>query len=662
VPERKGLVRTRDVTFDEASTPGIPEEPQHQYFEVTDAEYLRQNPLAISKPVEAQARIQPVQPTVQQDLPSQDSGGEDTELQESSAEQHQEQTPNGRQERQEPLADVHEQELEKRLPARINRGKLPERYATPAILSEPTLFALAAAVEGADTDRTPQNLKEALESPDAHKWMEAMLQEIKALQAMRTWKLVPLPQGYKALPGKWLFKIKFDVNGLPSRYKARWCVRGDKQRYGIDFTETYAAVARSTSFRICMALCAKYGLFCHQMDVITAFLNGEMEPGIDIYVVQPYGFEEGDFVCLLAKALYGLKQSPRLWYERFTKYIRNVLGFDCLNADACLFQRQGVILMLYVDDLLVIASSLNAVNEVKQALATEFSMQDLGAATYYLGIRIVRNEPQGSISLVQDAYARRILTQMGMEHCKATQTPMEHHLHQQEPEGKEAENPEQYQSMVGSLMFLMVQTRPDLAFSVGWLARYCQRPLAMHEQAVKRVLRYLQGSITRGITYTEGSLIGYSDASFAEDPETRRSTSGYLFMLAGGAISWKSSRQELVTTSSTEAEYVGYSSAAKEAAWVRGLLQELNRPAAQMPLYVDNNSGISLAESNAYRARTKHIDVRYHYIRQEVQRGRIELKYLPTEEMPADGLTKPLSRAPFEAFIKGLNLNAVQVH
>jgi hypothetical protein len=201
-----------------------------------------------------------------------------------------------------------------------------------------------------------------------------MLQEVKSLQVIQTWKLVPLPPGKRALPGKWLYKIKKDVNDVPIRFKARWCVRGDLQRYGIDYTETYAAVVRSTLFRICMALCAKYGLKCHQMDVIIVFLNGEMEPGIDVFVVQPYRFEQGEAVCHLAKALYGLKQSPRLWYKRFTEYIQTTLGFRSLDSDSCLFTRQGTILMIYVDDLLIIEESIKVIDDLKRALTKEFSM------------------------------------------------------------------------------------------------------------------------------------------------------------------------------------------------------------------------------------------------------------------------------------------------
>jgi hypothetical protein len=168
-----------------------------------------------------------------------------------------------------------------------------------------------------------------------------------------------------------------------------------------------------------MALCAQHQLHCHQMDVVTAFLNGLMEPGIDVYVVQPYGYEQGSHVCLLAKALYGLKQSPRLWYERFTKFLCQILGFHCLDSDACLFRKRGVVLMLYVDDLLVVADSAKAIDELKQVLMAEFQMQDMGPASYYLGIRIVRKDI-GPISLVQDAYARRILGQYKMESCKSS--------------------------------------------------------------------------------------------------------------------------------------------------------------------------------------------------------------------------------------------------
>jgi hypothetical protein len=266
--------------------------------------------------------------------------------------------------------------------------------------------------------------------------------------------------------------------------------------------------------------------------------------------------------------------------------------------------------------------------------------------------------------LFQDAYTKRILAKYGMDTYKGVTTPIQHHFHQLHPDleraGAQADK-ESYQSLIGSLLFLSVQTRPDLTFAVGWFSRHCHQPSALHEQGTKHILRYLQGTIALGITFSEGDIQGFSDASFAEDPETRRSTSGYLFKLAGGPISWRSSRQELVTTSSTEAEYVGYSSAAKDAAWIQALLQELEIPIKQIPLYVDNRSAIALAENSGYRARTKHIDVRYHYIRQQVQNGQIKLEYLPTAEMPADGLTKPLNTTLFRNFIKGLNLTQVKL-
>jgi len=560
-----------------------------------------------------------------------------------------------------------ESSLRRSLPVRSTRGQKPQRYGFSAQeLPALTEFAFAAGFETPYEPQyhTPSNLQEALAAPDAHEWKRAMDEEVQALQKMETWRLVELPLGRKAMPGKWLYKLKTDVNGRPIRYKARWCARGDRQRYGIDYMETYAAVARSTSFRICMAICAKHDLYCHQMDVTTAFLNGNIEPGLDVYTVQPYGYEQGNHVCLLQKALYGLKQSARLWYERFTQYICDILGFRSLDADPCLVRKDKTILMLYVDDLLVIDDSLQAIDHVKSLLTQEFNMKDMGPVTYYLGIRVVRDENASSISLIQDTYVRKLLTQYGMDNSKPMETPMEPHLHQKIDLGQtDLHLIDRYQSIVGSLLFLAVQTRPDLAFAVGWLARYCHKPTRQHWSATKRVLRYLQGSANRGITYSRtGDLQAYSDASYAEDPIDRKSTSAYIFMLGGGPISWQSKRQELVTTSTTEAEYIGYSKAAKETAWIRSLLNELGYTAPQpTTLYVDNSSSIALAENNIYRARTKHIDVQYHYVRQEIRRDHIRLEYLPTGQMLADGLTKPLNRTLFKRFVDGMNLLDVNV-
>jgi hypothetical protein len=431
----------------------------------------------------------------------------------------------------------------------------------------------------------------------------------------------------------------------------------------VDYEETYAAVAKAATLRTMLAIAAKRGLAKKQLDVVTAFLNSEIGPDSQIYVEQPTGYHRGPrgLVCKLQKALYGLKQAPMLWFERFSRYVENVLGFRSLDSDPCLFIGGEVVLLLYVDDLLLFAEDASKLEEVTQCLAAEFNMQDLEEVEYYLGIRVMTHK-NGGVSLLQDGYIQGVLEQWGIANCKAIQAPMV--LGGTKASGKVLDDPVEYQRLVGSLLWVAILTRPDIVFAVGWLGRYASAPTEGHMIAAKRVLRYLAGTRRYGIGYSaEGDLWGSCDASFAEDTENRRSTTGYAFWLGGGPVVWRSSRQKIVTLSSTEAEYVGYCEAAKEAAWLRQLLEELGEAPKDrgltVPVEVDNQGALAIAANKGLGHRTKHIDVRYHYVREQLQGGGLTLGYRPTEDLVADGLTKPLTGTQFMRFRDKVGVKAV---
>lgn len=337
----------------------------------------------------------------------------------------------------------------------------------------------------------PQTFEQAMASPQARNWQLAMREQMKALSEMTTWALVPPPPTAKVLSGKWVYKLKLDADGLPVRWKARWVVRGFEQSQN-DYGDTYAAVCGSPTFRSLMSIAVARRMAVHQMDFITAFLNGLIEKGLRIYVQQPTGFESGDLVCLLQKALYGLKQAPNLWYQRFADFVQQHLGFRCSPIDQCVFISSELTMILYVDDVLIASTDLIAIERCKRRLATEFRMKDLGPVHYYLGIRVIREPTTGHTYLLQDAYIRSILTEYGMVDCRPVATPMAKSIETDcdIANSTEMADPRPYRRLVGKLMFLPSQTRPDLAYSISWLGRHSHRPFECHMTAAKRVLRY----------------------------------------------------------------------------------------------------------------------------------------------------------------------------
>uniref|UniRef100_A0A2N9GLP2 Gag-Pol polyprotein n=1 Tax=Fagus sylvatica TaxID=28930 RepID=A0A2N9GLP2_FAGSY len=509
-------------------------------------------------------------------------------------------------------------------------------------------------------DGEPSTFHEATKSQEAPMWMVAMQEEIEALHKNKTWDLVPLPQGRKAIGNKWVYKIKRDGNDQVERYRARLVVKGFAQKEGIDFNEIFSPVVRLTTVRVVLAMCATFDLYLEQLDVKTAFLHGELEE--EIYMLQPEGFEEKgkeNLVCKLNKSLYGLKQAPRCWYKRFDSFIMS-LGYNRHSSDPCVYYKRFgdgnfIILLLYVDDMLVAGPNKDRITDLKAQLAREFEMKDLGPANKILGMQIYRDRNNRKIWLSQKNYLKKILRRFNMQDCKPIPTPLpiNFKLSSSMSPSNEAERMEMsrvpYASAVGSLMFAMVCTRPDIAQAVGVVSRYMVNPGKEHWSAVKRILRYVKGTSNVALCYggSDFTVRGYVDSDYAGDLDKSKSTSGYVFTLAGGAVSWVSKLQSIVATSTTEAEYVAATQASKEAIWLQMLLEELGHKQEKIALFCDSQSALHLAKNPAFHSKTKHIRVQYHFVREKVEEGSVDIQKIHTKDNLADMLTKPINNDKF---------------
>lgn len=516
--------------------------------------------------------------------------------------------------------------------------RMPQRYDD---------FVLAAADE-VNKLGEPTSYKEALSSPDKDKWLDAMLSEISSLNENETWELVKLPKGRKALPSKWVYKIKMNPDGTVERYKARLVIKGFSQTPGVDYDKTFSPVARLNTIRALLATSVKQNLRLLQFDVTTAFLNGKVEE--QIFMKQPEGYNDGtDRVCLLKRSLYGLKQAPRCWNICINDFLLQS-GFKQSEADPCLYTRvrgtKKVHIALYVDDGLVASNNIEAEAEFISELNKRLKIRT-SPATYFLGMEICKVD--NKITLCQTSYTKKLLQKFNMGNCKSAPTPIiKENMGGGEEQGTQADPTFPYRQAVGALTYLSVGSRPDIAYALSVASRNLEKPTAKDVLLVKRIFRYLKGTTDKGLIYerTENDqpkLTCFSDADLAGDQLTGRSTTGMVCLLAGAAISWRSQRQGIVSLSSTEAETVAASETAQEILWLSSLLKSLQNLEKPI-LYLDNESAIKLSHNPKYEyhRRTKHIKLKHLFVRECVTNGELEVKQVPSERQLADMLTKPL--------------------
>lgn len=480
-------------------------------------------------------------------------------------------------------------------------------------------------------------------------WTEAMDHEINSIEKNKTWQLTDLPKGHKAIDLKWVFKVKTDQQGEVTKHKARVVVKGYVQRHGIDYDEVFAPVTRLEIVRLLLALAAKHEWEVHHLDVKSAFLNGVIHE--EVYVSQPKGYvKKGSEhkVYKLLKALYGLRQAPRAWYSRLSQYLLKLGFVKCPFEHVVYTKRDGVnslIVGVYVDDLLVTGTSLSDIAKFKGEMSHEFDMSDLGKLSYYLGLEVTQGN--GFIELRQSNYAKKMLEKAGMAECNAVKFPMEHKLQLNVDLTGKPVNPTHFKSIVGGLRYL-VHTRPDIAYTIGIVSRYMERPTKIHMNAVKRICRYVKGTLQYGLVYAKrrGNYIlsGFSASDLAGSLDDRKSTGGMAFYLDENLIIWVSQKQHCVALSSCEAEFMAATAAACQAIWLQRVLNHItDKKSGPVTLYIDNKSAVDLARNPVFHGRSKHIDLRYHFIRDCVKQGLIVIKHVRTSEQRVDILTKALA-------------------
>ena len=549
--------------------------------------------------------------------------------------------------------------------------RIETEHATAVNIESKIEHAMATAVGG--MEGLEPTYEEAQKRPDWPKWKEAIKKELDGLEKMGTWRLVKRPPNTNVVDTKWVFRIKKNSAGEIDKYKARLVARGFTQIYGVDYYETYAPVARLASFRLMLALAARNGWTVDNFDFDQAYLNSKLDDDDVVYVEQPPDYEtrnRRDWVLRLLKSLYGLKQAAKNWYQALYKALME-LGFTRCEADHGVFYKEIgkdiIIFLVHVDDGMVTGNNVKLIRRFKEDMNSKYRLTDLGAVNWLLGIKITRDFVNKTISLSQHAYIDAIITRFNFNDLKPSSIPIDPSA----PLSK-SQSPTKlediakmrnvpYREAVGSLMYAAMGTRPDIAFATSTVAQFNDNPGWTHWEAVKRIYRYLKGTKDLELTYggDKRGLVGYVDADGASQ-EHRRAISGYVFMVDGGAVSWSSKKQELVTLSTTEAEYVAQTHAAKEAIWLRRLLTEIFKSIdTPTTLFSDSKSAIALAHDGHYHARTKHIDIRYHFIRYIIEAGTIKLVYCPTNDMTADTLTKALPSVKAKHFATALGLTTV---
>ncbi|WKA07496.1 hypothetical protein VitviT2T_025316 [Vitis vinifera] len=559
----------------------------------------------------------------------------------------------------------------KRLPHRHNRG-IPKPTYEPE-LSTKVKYPMSnyvynhrlsesnkSFVNQLSTVAIPNSVQEALVDP---RWKATMNEEIKSLQKNETWELVECPPGKKPVGCRWIYTVKYKADGSVERFKARLVAKGYTQTYGIDYTETFAPVAKIKTVRVLLSLAANLDWPLQQFDVKNAFLHGKLSE--EVYMDLPPGCmvpeKQCQKVCKLKKSLYGLKQSPRAWFGRFTKSVR-AFGYRQSSSDHTLFlkKQHGKItaLIVYVDDMVVTGNDPEERKALQNYLSREFKMKDLGPLKYFLGIEVSRSSE--GIFLSQRKYALDLLQETGMSGCQPVNTPIEEGLKLCVEPNQVSIVKGRYQRFVGRLMYL-AHTRPDLAYALSVVSQYMHNPGEQHMNVIMRILRYLKNAPGKGILFAKNvdhqSIEVYTDADWAGAVDDRRSTSGYFTFVGGNLVTWKSKKQNVVARSSAEAEFRGMALGLCETLWLRILLQDLGYLSRQpIRLFCDNKVACDIAHNPVQHDRTKHVDVDRFFIKEKLDDKIVELPKIRSEDQLANILTKVVSSQVFSKFLDKLGM------
>ncbi|GMI98031.1 cysteine-rich RLK (RECEPTOR-like protein kinase) 8 [Hibiscus trionum] len=513
----------------------------------------------------------------------------------------------------------------------------------------------------ASKDGIPSTVDEALSSPE---WKEATLAEYNALLKHGTWTLVTPPSDCIPVGCKWIFKLKHNADGTISRHKARLVAKGFSQLPGTDFVDTFSSVVKFHTIIVILSITTTNNWPLRHVDINNAFLYGDLQE--DVYMLQPPGFETvapdgSKLVCKLHKALYGLRQAPRSWNSKLRDCLLNA-GFRSSGADTSLYIRHlantVTYVLTYVDDIMITSCSNSSIDNVVSLLAANFSLKDLSALQYFLGLEVSRTPT--NLFLCQRKYTSELLSRSHMDKAKGASTPMLPSDTLTQHAGSLIEDASGYRSTVGSLLYLC-HTRPDITYSVYRVAQYMHHPYERHLVAVKRVLRYLAATLHFGMVFKPStqpsSLVAFADADWGSCPDDRRSTTGNCVYLGNNIVAWTSKKQKVVSRSTMEAEYRSIADTASEITWLRALLHDLGIKQAKPPIiWSDSISAVALSINPVFHAQSKHVNLDVHFIRERVTAKDLVINYVPAPFQTADGFTKPLTTSFFTLFQRRLNV------
>ena len=531
-------------------------------------------------------------------------------------------------------------------------------------------FAYSIMHKNGDED-LPNTIEEARNSYDSENWEKAIQTELDILRDKNTWELIEPPKDRNIVGNRWVFTKKFDENGNLSKYKARLVAQGFSQGFIYDYSDTFSPVVRFDSFRLLVSIAAFHNHPIGQMDIKGAYLNGNLEE--EIYMRQPKGCDDGTGrVCRLKHTLYGLKQSGREWNKTLRKFLVEKLGYKQLVKEHGIFFRKDTegydIIAVWVDDFFIVSTSSRRLQKVKQEISIKWETTDQGNPKLLLGINLERNYATGSIKISQRQYIMKILRRFNMENSTPSPTPLPSSLTFMPNDNDSFEDPTKYRAAIGSLMFAAIASRPDIAYATNLMAQFSKCPGQKHWNGVKHIFRYLKGSIDTGIIYDRNrhsepkfTIITYSDADNGKGYD-RKSISGSVIVLSGGAIKWTAEKQRLITVSTTESEYVAANLAGRNTLFIRDIMEEMgfihDEP---IPIFMDSDGAISLTKNPENMRATIHIDKIYHWIRQHVEEGTFSPESIPSKENPADLFTKLLPKSLFDYHTSNIGiLNAVR--
>lgn len=528
------------------------------------------------------------------------------------------------------------------------RGK--RRHAHVSEVDIQNQLALSAA-----SDDNPQSYQEARASPHWPDWEQAINEELANMAKYDVWETVPQAPDQQPIPGKWVFTRKIDgETGKPAKFKARFVVKGFKQIKGRDYNEIFATVAHKDSIRVLLSIVNHLDLECDQVDIKGAFLNGDID--CNIHISPPEGMPiPSSMVLRLKKSLYGLKQSPHLFNKALNQWLKSQ-GLKPAKADPCVYSRRTgkslLLLSIHVDDQLIACTSREELDVFKKLLNNRFECSDGGPVNYFLGINIHRDRPARLLYLSQEHYLESLLARFNMSSCQPVKTILPSSFKPVTPseDDFQAARHLDFPSMAGGILYAATITRPDLAYAAGLLCRFISKWDASIYNAAKHVLRYIRGTTDLSLTFdghgTQQILLGYADADWGGCLNTRRSTTGYVFKTYGGVVAWKSRRQPSTALSTTHAELLATTDAARQALWLRQLLEDLGLGipnGTPVSLYNDNSGAVLLSQHPHDHKTTKHFDIQANYLREQRADHTIEVKQASSDNNLADIFTKPLS-------------------